>query len=182
MIAALLLSLALQGEAEAAWSAAQAAEPTIMVVEFTRGASYIGVPRRCPGSTSDEPDNEGDLCMAELYQGHAVVVRHLSGPRLRRPLVRVTGHALRWTSGTRILVVTRPFEDAGTRGNFALWWHPPEEDGDYCLEAEGLARNASSALARAFATGYRRHFRAFGYVEPVDFRCVHGWRRSMRDH
>jgi hypothetical protein len=181
--AALLLALALQGGTEAAVPAPAAlSEPTIMVVEFPRGAPYVGLPRRCPGTPADEPTREDDICLAELYQGRTDVVLHLAGPRAGpHPLIRLTAHARRWRPGTRMLVATQPFEDQGTVGNFAIWWHLPEEDGDFCLEAEDLPTWGDNPVTRLFATGYRRHFRASGYLESFDFRCLHGWRRSMRD-
>lgn len=182
---ALLLSLAVDGSAGvAAPGPAPATEPTLMVVEFPRGAPYIGEPRRCPGTPPDEsdPGDGNDICLAELYQGRADVVLHLAGPRTEaHPLVRLTAHARRWGPGTRMLVVTRPFEDAGTVGRFAPWWLLPEEDGDYCLSVEELARAGDNPVTRQFATGYRRHFRARGYSESTDFRCLHGWRRPIRD-
>lgn len=180
---ALLLSLAVQGNAGGAVPGpALAAEPTIMVVEFPRGAPFIGFPQRCPGASDDEPQDGQSICLAETYQGRADVVLHVAGPRAGpHPLVRLTAHARRWRPGTRMLVVTRPFEDQGTVGNFAAWWHLPEEDGDYCLSVEALARGDDNPVTRQFASGYRRHFRASGYLERFDFRCLHGWRRSMRD-
>jgi hypothetical protein len=180
---ALLLSLAVQGNAGvAAPGPAPLTEPTIMVVEFPRGAPYFGLPQRCPGTPADEPTHENDICLAELYQGQADVVLHLAGPRTGpHPLLRLTAHARRWRPGTRMLVITRPFADQGTVGDFALWWHLPEEDGDYCLSVEDLARGDDNPVRRQFANGYRRHFRARGYLERVDFRCLHGWRRTIRD-
>ena len=127
MIALSLLVLALQGGAEAmARNTEPAPEPTLMIVEFTQGAPMIGFPRGCGDS------DDGSICLAEVYQGPVRVVRHLSGPRLgRRSLVRLTAHARRWRPGTRMLVATRPFEDQGTTGQFAIWWRSPEADGDF---------------------------------------------------
>jgi hypothetical protein len=172
---ALLLALAAQsGTPAATQSQASPTEPTIMIVEFPRGVPVIGLPARCPGSTEEEA-LENDICIAELYEGRAVVVRHLLGPRIRRhEPVRLTAHARRWPGGTRMLVVTRPFEDRGRTGQFAFWWHLPEADGDFCVAAETLAEWSGGPVSRQFARGYRRRFRANGYLEPADFRCIRG--------
>ena len=180
----LLLALASQDSAGAAADAAHAAavaQPTMMIVEFPRGARFVGLPRRCPGSTDDNPEDE--ICIAELYQGPAFIVRHLSGPRVGRgePL-RLTAHARRWPPGTRMLVLTLPFEDQGTTGNFAHWWHlpeddewaSPEEDDDYCLSTDILARWGDNPVTRQFVQGTPRRFRASGYLEKADFRCIRG--------
>jgi hypothetical protein len=151
------------------------AGPTMMIVEFPRGVPVIGLPARCPGST--EEDSAHDICFAELYEGRAIVVRHLLGPRLRRhERVRLTAHAQRWRGGTRMLVVTRPFDDRGTTGHFAFWWHLPEVDGDFCVAAGDLALWGDGPVTRQFARGYRRRFSAHGYLERADFRCIRGER------
>jgi hypothetical protein len=170
--AALLIAGAAQsGAAAATPSPAPAVEPTMMIVEFPQGVPVIGVPARCPGATDD--DSEEDICIAELYEGRAIVARHLSGPRItRHERVRLTAHARRWPGGTRMLVVTRPFNDRGTTGQFAFWWHLPEPDGDFCVGAETLTQWADGPVSRRFARGYRRHFRPDGYLERADFRCI----------
>ncbi len=175
MSAVLLLALALQGGAGAAAPApAPATEPTMMIVEFTRGAPMIGFPRRCPGSTEEVPP-ENEICLAELYQGRVRVVRHLSGPRLgRHALVRLTAHARGWRPGTRMIVATRPFEDQGTTGQFAIWWDLPKDDRDYCLATEDLANWGDGPVSRLFAYGTRRRFWAPHHVEPAEFRCIAG--------
>lgn len=180
MIALPLLVLALQGGTEAmAQIIEPAPEPTLMIVEFPSGAPVIGLPARCPGAPPDEPANES-ICLAELYQGPVRVVRHLSGPRLGRGLlVRLTAHARRWRPGTRMIVATRPFEDQGTAGQFAIWWLSPEADGDFCLAEEDLAQGGDPVLIQAFGQGYRRNFRPSGYVERADFRCIRGERRGL---
>ena len=179
MIALSLLVLALQGGAEAmARTPEPAPEPTLMIVEFTSGAPMIGFPAHCPGAPPDEPASES-ICLAEVYQGPVRVVRHLSGPRLgRRSLVRLTAHARRWRAGTRMIVATRPFEDQGTTGQFAVWWQSPEADGDFCMTEEDLAQGGDPVLVRAFGQGYGRRFRARGYIERADFRCIRGERRG----
>jgi hypothetical protein len=155
--------------------AAPAAGPTMMIVEFPRGVAVIGLPARCPGST--EEDSANDICFAELYEGRAIVVRHLIGPRIRRhERVRLTAHARRWQGGTRMLVVTWPFDDRGTTGHFATWWHLPEADGDFCVAAGDLAEWGDGPVTRQFARGYRRRFHAHGYLERADFRCIRGER------
>lgn len=159
---------------------APATEPTVMIVEFPRGVPMIGFPRRCPGSTEDEPLDE--ICLAEMYEGRGLVVRHLSGPHIRRhDRVRLTAHARRWPGGTRMLVATRPFDDRGTTGHFAFWWHLPEPDGDFCIGAQNLAEWGDGPVTRVLARGYRRRFRAFGYLERADFRCIRGESASAPD-
>jgi hypothetical protein len=172
MIAALLLAATMApGQAVGAQTAS---EPTIMIVEFPRGARFIGFPRRCPGST-EEVLPEDELCLAELYEGWARVVRHLSGPRVTgRQRLRLTGHARRWGSGTRMLVLTWPFDDRGTRGNFAAWWDEPAQGDDYCMPVEDMNRAGDNAITRLFSQGYARRFQPFGYLR-TDFRCIRGY-------
>lgn len=172
-LAALLLAMAGQGPAPPP-------EPTMMIVEFPRGVPVIGLPARCPGSTGEE--SEQDICIAELYEGRAVLVRHLLGPRIRRhERVRLTAHARRWRAGTRMLVATQPFDDRGTTGHFAFWWHMPEADGDFCISARNLAEWGDGPVTRVLARGYWRRFRAFGYLESADFRCIRGESASVPD-
>lgn len=178
MIGAAVLALALQAGPGAV---PPSSDPTIMIVEFPRGAPVIGLPARCPGSTEEVPP-EDEICLAELYQGPAVLIRHLSGPRVgRRSVVRLTAHARRWREGTRMLVVTRPFEDRVTSGNFALWWRLPEENGDYCMVAEDIARDGDNVVTRQFAAGYRQRFRGRGSRDPADFHCLRGQAIVIRD-
>ena len=80
-----------------------------------------------------------------------------------------------------MLVVTRPFTDRGTSGNFALWWRLPEEDGDFCVEARQLADWDDGPVTRQFLAGYRRRFQASGYLERSDFRCIRGQPMVIRD-
>lgn len=146
-------------------------EPTMMIIEFPQGAPMIGFPRRCPDAPDDESEGEA-ICMAELYQGRAEVIRHLSGPPTNRELVRLTAHARRWLPGLRMLVAAVPFHDGDVSGLFAYWWHLPEANGDFCLAGESLQRLDESPIRRAFVAGYHRRFRARGHLEAVDFRCI----------
>lgn len=175
MIAGLFLAFALQGgTGDPAQPSSAPAEPTMMIVEFPRGAPMIGFPRRCPGSTEEVPP-EDEICHAELYQGQVRVVRHLSGPRIGRPgLVRLTAHARNWRPGTRMLVVSRPFEDRGTTGQFAFWWDLPKDEQDFCIAVEDLARWSDGPVTRQFAYGARRRFWPAHYSGPTEFRCISG--------
>lgn len=151
-----------------------AVEPTIAIVELPRGLAFAGFPRVCPGDTAEIDPEEG-LCIAELYQGDSRVVRRLSGPQLpRRGVLRLTSHGNRWGDGSRLLVILYPFEDRGVAGLFAPWWHQAEENGEFCLETSMLARPEWAMVARAFKRGRTRRFRADGYVERAEFRCVGG--------
>ena len=172
----LLIVLACQGGAGSAQAPAPATdpEPSLAIVEFPQGARFIGFPKRCPGSTDDDV-GEGDICLAELYEGRALTIRHLSGPRLRwRERLRLTAHARNWRAGTRMMVLTIPFNDRGTTGNFAYWWDLPNDGDDYCLSTEELAGWGDDPVSRAFAKGHRRHLRPDFYVERTDFRCIKG--------
>jgi hypothetical protein len=40
-------------------------ETTVMIVEFPRGAPYIGLPSRCPGAPPDA-DLAEQICLAEI--------------------------------------------------------------------------------------------------------------------
>jgi hypothetical protein len=151
-------------------------EPTVMIVEFPRGAPFLGFPARCPGSPPDADPAE-EICLAELYQGRIRVVRHISGPRVAMGTrLRLTAHARNWPHGMRMMVATVPFNDNGTRGQFAFWWETPEENGDYCHGEAHLAEWDDGPVRRAFLRGYRRHFRPWMYAEATDTRCIPGGR------
>jgi hypothetical protein len=147
-------------------------ESTVMIVEFVKGARYIGLPRRCPGSTGEvDPDEE--ICFAELYEGPVRIVRHLVGPRVRRGThVRLIAHSRRWPKGTRMLVATVPFRNGQASGAFAYWWDTPEVNGDFCYETAKLPESPDEPVTRAFAAGYGRRFKALRYTEKADFRCI----------
>ena len=147
-------------------------EPTIMIVEFPAGAPMIGFPSRCPDASPDDEEGEW-ICLAELYQGRAHVVRHLSGPRVRHgEFIRLTAHARRWRPGQRMLVGTVPFRDGGINGQFAWFWRLPESNGDFCVPTGELQRWDEGPLRAAFADGDRTRFRARGYVERLSLRCI----------
>lgn len=156
-----------------AFAQEKVSEPTLMVVEFPRGAKFIGFPRVCPGST--EEDSERDLCLAELYEGWATRVRHISGPRLPlRSRLRLTAHARNWLPGTRMLVAVLPFQDEAVTGQFAYWWDQPAAGDDYCQAIEDLQTWPESPIRAAFMRGYQRRFRPDDYLERADFRCIRG--------
>lgn len=147
-------------------------EPTVMIVELPRGARYAGLPQRCPGAPVDADPAE-EVCFAELYQGPARMVRHLSGPSVERlATLRLTAHARRWRPGMRLMVATRPFEDGDGRGNFAVWWQLPEANGEFCQSVENLARWQDNPIRRQYLSGHLRYFRAQGYLESAEFRCI----------
>jgi len=173
MIAALLLAANMAPGQEVA-AAPAVAEPTVMIVEFPRGARFIGFPQRCPGSTEEVPP-EDELCTAELYEGWVRVVRHLSGPRITgRQRLRLTAHARHWRSGARLMVLTWPFDDRGTRGNFAPWWQEPAGRDDYCLATDEIEQLGDNAITRIFRRGYAIRFQPPGYLR-TDFRCIRGY-------
>ena len=158
---------------EAATAQGPAPEPTVMIVEFPRGAHFVGFPRVCPGSSEDDPDPAG-LCLAELYEGWAERVRYLSGPRLDdRIRIRLTAHARRWPAGSRLIVALVPFQDGGTTGQFATWWRSPEENGHYCMDDQTLQRWEDGPVRRLLLEGYRKRFQAVGWLETADFHCIH---------
>jgi hypothetical protein len=147
-------------------------EPTVMVVEFPRGARFVGFPSRCPGATDDQ---EAEMCLAELYEGGAINIRHVAGPRIEhRFRLRLTAHARSWPPGTRMLVAVLPFEDRGVTGRFAYWWDLPAAGDAFCQTVEDLQRWPDGAVRQAFMRGFRRRFRPAGYVETADFRCIRG--------
>lgn len=124
--------------------------PALMFVEFRQPAKYIGVPKICPGSSPEENQDE-ILCVAELYQGPAERLRHLSGPKVPRNMrLRATAHSaykfLR--PGTLLLVAARPFEDQGTQGVFAHWWTMADDDGRFCFREDELAELGIDKLWR----------------------------------
>ena len=148
-------------------------EPTLMVVELPRGARFIGFPRRCPGGSGEE--SEDSICIAELYEGWATRVRHISGPQVAyRSRLRLTAHAQSWPPGTRLLVAVFPFQDQAANGQFAYWWDLPAAGDDYCQAIDDLRTWSDDAVRRAFGQGYRRRFHPEGYVETTDFRCIRG--------
>lgn len=143
----------------------------MMFVEFRQPAKFIGFPKICPGSSPDENRDE-QLCLAELYQGPAERLRHLSGPKTQRTMrLRTTAHSAHvfLRPGTFLLVAARPFEDQGTSGVFAYWWAMADDDGRFCLaESEiaelGLSRYWSRAKLWVEDGPYLK--------EPVRRRCL----------
>ena len=170
--AALFAALLMMSDASAQ-TGRVSVEPTVMIVELPAGARYVGLPKVCPGD-DETTDTSESICTAELYEGRAQVIRHISGPRARSGLrLRFTSHALRTRRPLALLVVTVPFEDAGVSGNFAPWWLLPEEDGSYCLELTDVERMEDGPVRRAFEAGRPRRFRAQGNVAKADFRCLY---------
>lgn len=115
--------------------------PALMFVEFRQPAKFIGFPKICPGSSPDENPDEV-ICPAELYQGPAMRLRHLSGPKTPRNMrLRTTAHSAHvyLRPGNLLLVAARPFDDQGTRGIFAHWWTMADEKGRFCLPENDLA-------------------------------------------
>ena len=110
-----------------------------MLVRLISAAEYVGLPAVCPGSSPDE-DQSQVICMAELYEADASVLRQLGGapvgPRLR---VRFTAHSFFavWRSGVRLVLAVRPFEDQGHSGHFAWFWDW-EKDGELCQWQDDL--------------------------------------------
>jgi hypothetical protein len=73
-----------------------------------------------------------------------------------------------------MLVATRPFEDQGIKGNFALWWDLPVDDIDYCMATDHMARSGDNEITRSFGQGYARRFRPSDYSDKADLRCIRG--------
>lgn len=115
--------------------------PTVMFVEFRQPAKFVGFPKICPGSPPDANPEE-EICLAELYQGPASRLRHLSGPRTSRSMrLRTTAHSAHvfLRPDNLLLVAARPFDDEGTKGIFAHWWIMADEKGRFCLRESQIA-------------------------------------------
>lgn len=170
--AGLLLLAAAGASPSAATDPAAFSEPGVMIVEYRRQARMVGFPAVCPGDPPNLPPDDG-LCMAELYEGPARVIRHLAGPPARLPgPLRLTAHARRWPAGTRLLVIARPFEDGGVKGTFAFWWQQPGRDGDFCLGKQQIERLPEGPLRSVFLQENRRRFQADA-KDDGDF-CIPG--------
>jgi hypothetical protein len=130
-------------------------ERTAMIVELAAPARVVGLPRCCPGSDCTRPA-EDEICFAELYQGWALVVRHLSGPRTeRRILLRMTAHARRWNTRQRFMVHGGPFTDQATNGWFASYWILPDSRGRFCHLEDDVIEWADSGMRQVFLNGRR---------------------------
>jgi hypothetical protein len=130
-------------------------ERTAMIVELAVPARVVGLPQCCPGEDCADGNDEG-ICIAELYQGWARVVRHLSGPLTeRRILLRLTAHARRWGPGQRFLVYGRPFSDQSTNGWFADYWEMPDSRGRFCHLEDDVIEWADSGMRQVFLNGRR---------------------------
>jgi hypothetical protein len=115
--------------------------PTLMFVEYRQPAKFVGLPNICPGSSPEE-NQDGIVCMAELYEGPARGLRHLSGPKLPRNMrLRTTAHSMHvfLRPGSLLLVAAQPFVDQGTEGVFAHWWRMADDDGRFCFREDELA-------------------------------------------
>ena len=143
-----------------------ALEPTVMIVEFVDRPEYVGQPAACS-------DEEGSICFAELHEGRIRILRRLTGPPIPSgQLLRLISHHLPILSPIMI-VATRPFEDKGTTGNFALRWEPLVAPGTHCVSDEDYRSwSADDPLRRAFSAAKTRHFRPANWDEAADFRCI----------
>ena len=132
--------------------------PTVLLVEVTQPARYIGTPRVCT-----EPDETGEvpICFMELYEADVRVLRRWDGPAVARRLtVRFTAHSFRvvWQRGTRFILVLEPFEDAGRAGLFASYWDWEDDNEEFCNPDETIARMDAN-LAAIYRRGRLRTIR-----------------------
>lgn len=129
-------------------------EPSTLLVRIVKPAKYIGEPAVCPG-TSPEEDQTGSLCMAELYEAQARVLRRLGGADTpSRLTIRFTAHSFHavWRKDVRFIVVVTPFEDKGSSGHFAQRWEWENAAGMFCADRESLARETWKPLKGLYAT------------------------------
>ncbi len=130
------------------------AEPTTVLVELLGDARMVGFPAVCPGSSPDENQDE-IICLAEIYEAPARVLRHIGGsPVPRRLNVRFTAHSFHavWDKRVRFLLIVTPFEDKGRAGHFAHYWDWENDRGLFCKEADWLARESDSLIKRLYLT------------------------------
>jgi hypothetical protein len=127
-------------------------EPTTVLVELLGNARMIGFPAVCPGSRPE--DNQDDIiCLAEMYEAPARVLRHIGGSEVPRRLnVRFTAHSFHavWDKHVRFLLIVAPFEDKGRTGHFAQYWDWENERGFFCKDAAWLSRESDSYVKRLY--------------------------------
>lgn len=129
-------------------------EPSTILVELLGDAKMIGYPAVCPGSSPDESQDD-IICMAELYEAPARVLRHIGGDKTPRRLnIRFTAHSFHavWDKRVRFLLVVAPFEDKGRSGHFAHYWDWENEHGLFCQSTDMVERIGDSYVQRLYQT------------------------------
>ncbi|MEP5509683.1 MAG: hypothetical protein ABJP70_09460 [Erythrobacter sp.] len=163
-----------EGEAEAA------PEQSLLLVELLGPAKMIGFPAVCPGS-SPEDDQSDMICLAELYEAPARVIKTLDGVKTKRRLnIRFTAHSayVVWKKDRRFVLSVVPFEDEGRTGHFAWFWDYEEENGEFCVGNEGL-ENADASIRDFYRSGHVRKAsrRDENWEHGYEIACTQGQRR-----
>ncbi len=130
-------------------------EPSTLLVRVTKTAKMIGYPAVCPGSSEAE-NQDGVICMAELYAARVHVLNNLDGPVTQRDLtIRFTAHSFHvvWHKDVRFLLTVSPFEDKGATGHFASYWIWENENGQFCRDSDAVLKEDWEPLKRAFSAG-----------------------------
>lgn len=112
-------------------------EFAVLVVDFRGDAQFAGLPKVCPGSDPADAQ-EDEVCIAELYDAPVRIVRRIAGtPKVTGRSLRFTAHAIRVSSGSRMLVMAYRWKRDWL---FAPWWELPDKRGEVCLEKVSAER------------------------------------------
>jgi hypothetical protein len=176
-ITAILLALSTGAKASHAGEPVKIQDSTLLV-ELLGNAKMIGFPASCPGTSLEEEQSE-ILCMAELYEAPARVLRRIDGaPTPRRLNIRFTAHSFHavWDKHVRFLLVVRPFEDKGRRGHFAWYWDWENENGRFCKTAEEVSHYDGLAISRLYRSRKGRLIKreTDDWAEGAFVHCVKG--------
>ena len=128
-----------------------------LLVRLEEPAKYVGIPKGCAGDETDE-DGNPIICLMELYEAKAVVLRNFGGAKTARRLtVRFTAHSYYavWQKGVRFLLIVFPFEDQTRKEHFAHYWDW-ERGGKFCVGQEFAHKSAGEPLGKLYAWGTRR--------------------------
>ncbi len=161
-------------------------EPSTLLVRVTKTARMIGYPAVCPG-TDPADAHEDDICMAELYEAKAHVLKNLGGPETVRDLtIRFTAHSFHvvWHKDVRFLLVVSPFEDKGAKGHFASYWDWENESGEFCRDSDAVLKEDWEPLMRAFSAGKKHITKADDthWSLGTEVICITGREKDANSH
>lgn len=157
-----------------------APEQSLLLVELLGRAKMIGFPAVCPGS-SPEDDQSDMICLAELYEVPARVIKTVDGAETKRRLnIRFTAHSFNvfWKKDRRFLLAVVPFEDEGRTGHFAWYWDWEDENGEFCTGNASLEK-ADASIRDFYLSGHVRKAsrRDENWEHGYEIACTQGQRR-----
>ncbi len=157
-----------------------APQQSLLLVELLGPAKMVGFPAVCPGS-SPEDDQSDMICLAELYEVPARVIKTVDGVKTKRRLnIRFTAHGYNvvWKKDRRFVLGVVPFEDEGRAGHFAWFWDWEDENGEFCTGNASLEK-ADASIRDFYRSGHVRKAsrRDENWSRGYEIACTEGQRR-----